>query len=61
MQPPTIREVTKRLECEGWIVKRQKGSHVQYKKGNQTVTVAGKPSDHLEWKTWNSIKRQANW
>ncbi|MBQ9041447.1 MAG: type II toxin-antitoxin system HicA family toxin [Eggerthellaceae bacterium] len=40
---------------------RQEGSHRRYVKGGRKVTVAGKESDHLDWKTWESIKRQAGW
>ena len=61
MQPPTVREVTKMLESEGYEVVRQAGSHIRYKKESRTVTVAGKPSEHLNQKTWNSIKKQAGW
>ena len=61
MEPPTVREVAKRLENEGYEVVRQKGSHARYKKGKRTVTLAGKPSEHLDRKTWNSIMNQAGW
>ena len=61
MEPPKVREVTKMLESEGFEVVRQKGSHIRYKKGNRTVTVAGKPSEHLKIETWQRIKNQAGW
>ena len=61
MQPPTAREVIKRLENEGWLLIRQKGSHRQYAKGNQCVTVPGNQGDTLTWRTWSNIKRQAGW
>ncbi|MDR1089090.1 MAG: type II toxin-antitoxin system HicA family toxin [Coriobacteriales bacterium] len=61
MEPPTIREVTRRLENEGFVKVGQKGSHCRYQKGNLKVTVAGKPSKHLNRRTWKSIQRQAGW
>ena len=61
MEPPTIREVTKRLIKEGFEVVRQRGSHRRFQKGNLKVTVAGKPSEHLDWDTWKSIQKQAGW
>ena len=61
MEPPTFREITKRLEDEGWMPVRQKGSHIRYRKGNLTVTIAGSPGDHPTWATWSSIRRQAGW
>jgi predicted RNA binding protein YcfA (HicA-like mRNA interferase family) len=61
MEPPTVREVTKRLENEGFVLVRQKGSHRRYQKGSKMVTSAGQPSEHLKWKTWKSIQEQAGW
>lgn len=61
MQPPTVREVIKRLEHEGFILARIKGDHRRYVKGDRRVTVPGKLSDHLHPKTWASIKEQAGW
>jgi len=61
MQPPTVREVIRRLENEGWVLERQKGSHRQYRKDNKRVTVPGGLNETLDWKTWNSIQRQAGW
>jgi predicted RNA binding protein YcfA (HicA-like mRNA interferase family) len=53
--------VLKRLRKDGWFLVRQKGSHRQFhhpvKRG--TVTVAGKPSEDLDPKTYASILRQA--
>jgi len=61
MEPPTIREVTTRLENEGFVKVRQSGSHCRYQKGSRKVTVAGKPSEHLDKATWKSIQKQAGW
>jgi len=49
------------IERDGWYQIRSKGSHRQYKhptKGGR-VTIAGKPSDDLAPKTFESILRQA--
>jgi len=61
MQPPTVREVIWRLNNEGWKEVRQTGSHKRYKRGNRSVTIAGKPSEHLKWRTWMSVKKLAGW
>ena len=61
MQPPTVREVIKRLESEGWEMLRMKGDHRRFAKGDRRVTIAGKPGDHLKPKTWTRIQEQAGW
>ncbi len=61
MEPPTVREVIRRLESEGFVQVGQKGDHRRYARGSQKVTVAGKPSEHLLRKTWKSIEQQAGW
>lgn len=61
MQPPTVREVIKRLESEGWKELRRKGSHRQYVKDGKSITVAGKQSEHLDRGTYAGIKRGAGW
>ena len=61
MELPTVRDVVKRLEAEGYKMIRQKGSHIRYRRADRVVTVAGKPSEHLDRKTWESIRRQAGW
>lgn len=61
MQPPTVREVIRRLESEGFVHVRTVGDHRRYAKGNRRVTVAGKPSEHLHPKTWKSVRDQAGW
>lgn len=47
MQPPTVREIIRRLESEGFKNVRTVGDHRRYVKGNRKVTVAGKPNEHL--------------
>ncbi len=58
-----VREAIRRLEADGWVLDRQRGSHRQFhhptKRG--TVTVPGKPSDDLAPATWHNIQRQAGW
>lgn len=58
-----VRDVLKRLNSEGWVIDRQKGSHRQLvhpeKKGR--VTVAGQPSLDLQYDTLKSIYTQAGW
>lgn len=61
MQPPTVREVIRRLEAEGFVLVRTVGDHRRYVKGSRRVTVSGKPSEHLKPKTWASVKSQAGW
>jgi predicted RNA binding protein YcfA (HicA-like mRNA interferase family) len=61
MQPPKTREVTRRLEKEGWKLVREKGGRRRYRKDGKHVTIHGKDSDALTKGTWGAIKRQANW
>ena len=57
-----IREVIKILERDGWVLLRQKGSHMQYahpiKKGVVTVSFHSF-NDDLHPKTLSSIFKQA--
>lgn len=61
MQPPTVREVIARLKAEGWDEVRTRGDHRRYRKGGRRVTVAGKPSEHLDRGTYAIICKQAGW
>jgi len=56
-----IREIIKIIESDGWILKRTKGSHRQFKHLTKsgTVTVAGHERDEIHPKTENSIFKQA--
>ena len=59
--PTKVHELIARLEADGWLLVRQKGSHRQYHHQTKpgTVTVAGKPSIEVPPGTLNSILRQA--
>ena len=56
-----VRDVIKELERDGWHLDRTRGSHRQFKHSTRPgrVTIAGKPSDDLSPKTFESILRQA--
>ena len=59
-----VRDVLGRLQDEGWIEARQKGSHRQYvhpQKPGKRVTVAGHPKFDVPKGTLNSIFKQAGW
>jgi len=60
--PTKVREAIRIIEDDGWYqVKSKGGSHRQFKHANKSgrVTIAGKPSDDLAPKTFESILRQA--
>jgi len=56
-----VREIMKRLEKDGWIHVRTRGSHHQFKHPEKPglVTVPGRPGDELAPGTQNSILKQA--
>jgi predicted RNA binding protein YcfA (HicA-like mRNA interferase family) len=56
-----VPEVIRRLEDDGWLLKRATGSHRHYVHPSKPglVTVAGKPSATLKPKTEASILKQA--
>jgi predicted RNA binding protein YcfA (HicA-like mRNA interferase family) len=56
-----VREVIRLIEADGWVLRRQRGSHRHYQHPVKpgTVTVAGHPSVDLHPKTLQSIWRQA--
>ena len=59
-----IKEIIKRLEAEGWILVRQKGSHKQYK--NPGITELITIPDHGSNKepsigVLNDIMKKAGW
>ena len=58
-----ISEIVARLERDGWLLLRTKGSHRQFKHPAKRglVTVAGKMSDEPPPKTLASIFKQAGW
>ena len=59
--PMKVRDVIRRLESDGWVQARQRGSHRQFRHPIKpgTVTVPGKLSDDLPIGTYKSILRQA--
>lgn len=61
MQPPTVREVIRRLEDEGWVLSRIKGDHRIFTKAGKVIVVSGNLNDTLKRGTWGAIRRQAEW
>jgi predicted RNA binding protein YcfA (HicA-like mRNA interferase family) len=59
--PTKIEEQLARLEADGWVQVRQKGSHRQFHHPSKpgTVTVSGKGSVEVPPGTLNSILKQA--
>ena len=56
-----VRDILKRLERDGWVLDRTRGSHRQYCHPTKPglVTVSGHGSDDIHPKTLKSILRQA--
>ncbi|MCL4285993.1 MAG: type II toxin-antitoxin system HicA family toxin [Fimbriimonadaceae bacterium] len=56
-----VRDVIKRLEKDGWVLDRTRGSHRQFVHVTKAgmVTVSGNPSDDAHPKTLKSIWKQA--
>jgi len=56
-----VRDVINRLEKDGWVLDRTRGSHRQFAHSTKPglVTVSGHPSDDVHPKTLKSIWRQA--
>jgi predicted RNA binding protein YcfA (HicA-like mRNA interferase family) len=56
-----VRDLIKRLERNGWVLDRTRGSHRQYihPANLGTVTVSGHESDDVHPKTLKSIWKQA--
>jgi predicted RNA binding protein YcfA (HicA-like mRNA interferase family) len=56
-----VSEIIQRIEADGWVLTRTKGSHRQDKHPTKpgTVTVAGKPGLDVPRGTLNSILKQA--
>jgi predicted RNA binding protein YcfA (HicA-like mRNA interferase family) len=59
--PTKVRDAIHTIEQDGWRLIKTRGSHRQYKHPTKPgrVTIAGKPSDDLAPKTFDSILRQA--
>ena len=56
-----VREVLERIEADGWVLVRTRGSHRQYKHPSKpgTVTAAGKPGADVPPGTLASVLKQA--
>ena len=56
-----VKELIKRIEGDGWVMSRQRGSHRQFKHPTKpgTVTVSGKPNVDVPPGTLNNVLKQA--
>jgi len=56
-----VKDAIRKLEQDGWYLKRTKGSHRQFKHPNKsgTVTISGKLSKEVPIGTLKSIWKQA--
>jgi predicted RNA binding protein YcfA (HicA-like mRNA interferase family) len=56
-----VRDVIRLIETDGWLLRRMRGSHRQYKHGTKpgVVTVPGNVNDDLAPGTLNSVLKQA--
>lgn len=56
-----VRDAIKLLESDGWLLVKEKGSHMQFKHKEKKgrVTIAGHPGNELAKGTLNSILKQA--
>ena len=56
-----VRELIARIESDGWVLVRTKGSHRQFQHPSKpgTVTVAGKPGVDVPPGTLNGVLKQA--
>jgi predicted RNA binding protein YcfA (HicA-like mRNA interferase family) len=56
-----VSDVLQKLKHDGWYLVATRGSHRQYRHPVKPgrVTVAGKPSDDLAPRTFNSILKQS--
>ena len=56
-----VRDIIRRIEADGWVLSRTKGSHRQYVHTAEpgVVTIAGHLSDEIDRGTLNSILKQA--
>jgi predicted RNA binding protein YcfA (HicA-like mRNA interferase family) len=59
--PTKVREAIRMIEADGWYQVKSKGGHRQFKHATKPgrVTIAGKASDDLAPKTFESILKQA--
>lgn len=61
MQPPTYREIIRRLQKEGFQERRSRGDHRRFYNGTRRVTVRDQGGAHPSWSEWQSIQKQAGW
>ena len=56
-----VKELIKRIEADGWVQARQRGSHRQFRHPARagTVTVSGKLSIDVPLGTLNNVLKQA--
>jgi predicted RNA binding protein YcfA (HicA-like mRNA interferase family) len=56
-----VREVTRRIEDDGWRFERQRGSHRIFRHPSKpgSVTIAGRPGQDIPAGTLRNILRQA--
>jgi predicted RNA binding protein YcfA (HicA-like mRNA interferase family) len=56
-----VRDAIRRVELDGWMMVRQKGSHRQFHHSMKpgTVTIAGHPSEEVPIGTLRNIMKQA--
>ena len=59
--PLKVRDITRMIEEDGWVLVRTRGSHQQYKHPTKPglVTIAGRPSRDLPPGLERSILKQA--
>lgn len=59
--PTKVREAIRLIERDGWYQVKSKGGHRQFKHATKAgrVTIAGKESDDLAPRTFESILKQA--
>lgn len=59
---PTSREIIARLEAEGWLLVRTKGSHHQFKHPHrQHLITVPHPTKDLPLGLLRAIEKQAGW
>ena len=56
-----VREAIRRVERDGWVHVRTRGSHRIYKHPQKpgTVVIAGRPGEDVDPAIWNSILKQS--
>ena len=57
----TGKDAVKRLEKEGWVLRRIRGSHHTVKKGTNTITVPVHGNKELGKRVFHTIAKKAGW